>query len=456
MSSVDQIWKRLDEYHCIEEMPREDKRRMYGFLEIAGKQEGRKKKLKVREFVKTVSEKSQMGNRYFHAAKKWLYKGEYIEEEEGSWGAKYLMLTDKGREAFLKLHGFYTPPPRGLELILDLGGKSKVTVRVESSEGALDPAEEFRELSTPRSHRRIIGLATLLGMLFPRGKANILKIKVDTEKISPDLSIPLSAFWARYREIVTGVQVDRLADDFKPPTQSEMERYRAYWKQIEERERKAVKEGGEIDFSKILPWKLDQLVMEDEELRDYIDGRLDEGPNWFMPHFFWVQLGFKQRKRLDESSRANPPSFTRVSNPEYEMAGKLGERMSRIAQLAKESKETPLSLLRKAVRAERKGEIGLREALKKAAATILLSTFKENQNNPNLHKSWLYLRRHYQKKLPKVSEILDAALVRYISNNEQPNVDLESAFRNLMDAHVPAHKIAEMIQKGSYKLIENY
>lgn len=448
-------------------------------LKIAGEQEERQKKRKARDFVAAVCSEGEMGNKYFHAAKRWLLKREYLRDEEGARRAKYLMLTDKGRDGLFKLCLFLVPPQGGLGITLDLGGKVEVRVRVEPPEGDLNPADEFRKLSTPRSQARIIGLATLLGMLFPSGNAQTLKIKVDTEEIRPDFSIFLSALWARYkeivtyfaliplskedhsalwaryREIVTGMRPNPLTDDFKPPTQSELDRYGEYWRQKEERERRSVKEGGEIDFKRILPWGLHQAVMEHEAFRGYIDRRLDEDPDWFMPHFFWVQLGFKQRKRLDEASGANPPSFITISNPEYLMAGKLGMRIDRIARFAKESEETPISLLRKTVKGGRKGEMELRELIEEVAATVLLNTFKENQDNPLLYGSWLYLREHYREKIPEVSEVLDAALARYIWNDQQPSVDLQSAFRDLTNSGISAREIARMIREGSYKLIEN-
>lgn len=172
-------------------------------------------------------------------------------------------------------------------------------------------------------------------------------------------------------------------------------------------------------------------------------------------HHSTIQLGFKQRKRLDEASGANPPSFITISNPEYLMAGKLGMRIDRIARFAKESKETPISLLRKTVKGGRKGEVGPREPIEKAAATVLLDMFEENQDNPLLYRSWLYLREHYREKIPEVSEVLDAALARYIWNNQQPSVDLQSAFRDLTNSDISARKIARKIREGSYKLIEN-
>ena len=440
--------KRLSEYSSPIELKPKDRERACKFLKAVGLQG-----TWIREILRQEGLRS---NRYTLATKEWLRENRFIHEKRDG-RKKILKLTDRGEDALIRLDTYYSPlPEASLDFVIGIGDeKSRVSVRVESSDKKLTPAEEIETLVMPRLRDLLVGFVTHLTMLLSDEPPDVLSIKLDAKHGVRSLYLPLVAFWVRYREITQGSALhlfDLLDADFRPASDAELERYRSYWRIVEEEARMKLERGEELDLREFLGRNLNWFIVEDEDnekLTRWIDKKLDEDPDWFMPHLLWVQLGFRQRRSLSLPSYANPPSITVIANRELVPAEELTKLLSRVYRI-KTGSEQPL--IEEAISEDIEEKLGKKLQGVQMAYAFLSKWMKWRQNEPDLYEAWRHMRRHHRDIFPEVSAILDAALLRYIFSDNRPKVDLASAFTELALGNITYAQAEENIKKGKYDI----
>ena len=445
--NFENIRKLLSEYSAPIELKPKDRERTWKFLKAIGSQG-----TWIRNILRQEGLRS---NRYTLATKEWLLKNRFIHEKSDG-RRKILKLTDKGADALIGLDTYYSAPPEAyLEFVIDIGDEnSRASVRVESSGKKLNPAEKIKTLVIPRLRDLLIGFITHLTILLSNEPPDVLSIKLEAKHATRDFYLPLVAFWVRYREITQGISLhlfSLLDADFRPPSDAELERYRSYWRKVEHETRMKLERGEELDFSEFLGRDLNWFIVEDEgneKLARWIDKKLDEDPDWFMPHLLWVQLGFRQRRSLSLPSSANAPSVTFMANRVYVLAEELIKLLSR-AYCIKAGSEHPL--IEEAVRQHIGEKLGKTLQGAQKAYAFLSEWMARRQNEPDLYEAWRCTRQQMRDVFPEVSAILDAALLRYIFASNRPKVDLASLFKDLALGNITsAHEAVEKIGKGKY------
>ena len=449
--SFENIKKRLSEHSSPIELKPKDRERTWKFLKAISLQG---------TWIRNILRQDGLrSNRYTLATKEWLLENRFIHEKSDG-RRKILKLTDKGADALIRLDTYYSAPSEAyLEFVIDIGDeKSRASVRVESSDKKLKPAEEIKTLVIPRLRDLLIGFITHLTILLSDEPPDVLSIKLDAKHAARDFYLPLVAFWIRYREITQGINLhlfDLLDADFRPPSDAELERYRSYWRKVEHEARVRLERGKELDFSELLGRNLNWFIVEDEDnekLTRWIDKKLDEDPDWFMPHLLWVQLGFRQRRSLSLPSSANPPSVTAIANRVYVLAEELIKLLSR-AYCIEAGSEHPL--IGEVIRENIGKKLGRKLQGVQMAYAFLSEWMAQRQNEPDLYEAWRYTRQQTRDAFPEVSAILDAALIRYIFANNRPKVDLASLFKDLALGNITsAHEAEEKIGKGKYEIYQ--
>ena len=451
--SLENIRKRLSGYSSPTGLEPKDRERAWKFLKATGLQG---------TWIREILQKEGLRcNRYTLAMKEWLRENGFISAPDKKEGRRRILrLTNRGVDALFKLDTYYSAPPvASLEFVIDVGDeKSRASVRVECSDRKLTPAEEMETLVMPRLRDLLIGFVTHLTILLGDETPNVLSIKLDAKHVVRDLYLPLVAFWVRYKEITRGNTLhlfDALDADFRPPSDAELERYRSFWRRVEQKARKKMESGEKVDFSEFLGRNLNWFIVENEDnekLTKWIDKKLDKDPDWFMPHLLWVQLGFKQRRSLSLPSNANPPSITAIDNRKYMLVEKLTRLLSRAHRL-KTGSEHPL--IEEAIKEDIEEKLGRKLQGVQLAYAFLSEVMTQLQNEPDLYEVWRHTRRHHRHIFPEVSAILDLALLGYIFSDNKPKVDLALVFKDLALSNIiHACKSEEEIKKGSYEIYQ--
>lgn len=99
-----------------------------------------------------------------------------------------------------------------------------------------------------------------------------------------------------------------------------------------------------------------------------------------------------------------------------------------------------------------KEELGITPDNIQLAYTFLAWSLPSHQYENEFYEAWKIIREDCAERLPQVSRILDAALLRYIFAGERPDVDLDSVFEDLILHPRPSTEIADKIRNGFYKL----
>lgn len=448
---MEHIKKRLFESSSIPALKESDRKRVWRFLKALGLQG-----LWIRGILKKRELKSR---RYTLPLKDWLLENGFIEEsKEGR--KKILKRTEKGEDAFLQLDSYYSPSnSEGLRIIIDLGGEkqAKVTVGVKSSKGkeGLSVSEKVGALTYGRLFKRLLGFATFFAINARKDfKAEGLCIKVEPGEIDFDLFLLLVSLWEKYAEIVQEGRwgkaelLEGFYDSLRLTHLSGMDLYPywKYWRNVEEEMRCKIKNGEGVNFD-FLPFPRSDL--EKSNVRSWIEKRLEEDPDWFMPHFIWVQLGFKQRKDLAKPSVANPPHFAKVGRS-YRMVANLKRELDTAygIRMKGNAESFPLGPV---LYETLKKELGKPPDDIQLAFGFLIWSLSDYQSRSEFYDAWKIIRQEYED-FPEVSRILDAALLRYIYAGEKPDVDLNFVFEDLILRHYTSIEIAESIRSGGYKL----
>ncbi|KXA92416.1 hypothetical protein AKJ66_04205 [candidate division MSBL1 archaeon SCGC-AAA259E22] len=328
--------------------------------------------------------KGEVGNRFLHAALDWLEGRGYIKSySEGR--KRCFSITEKGKEAFLNAQKLMNPYPEELIFDMNLGREeSKIVVKTEG--------EGFDPLSAPAVYSN---LRNFLPWLRLGGGIEKLTFELK-EKGSSNVGIFLINLFKRCQEILQDRQLGprfRRYTDKSSYTESELNAYQEYWREVEKRIRKKTKKGKEPDFERFLPEGLADIILEDEEVRDYIDERLDENPDWFMPHYIWTKLGFEPRCEVEKPMEANFPSVIELSRP----------RSLAVAA----SLEKKLKFLDKT----RKGDMP--KLLEETIPSMVKAFFEDHEDDPEFYDAWCILREKFRDKLPRISKTLDEATVKF-------------------------------------------
>ena len=440
--STSQIKARLEKTKSIEDLPDGDRQRMIKILEMIGDQ-----KIHVRGLLgKITKNRVEIGNRYLLAALDWLCTRGYLSKVPKK-RRKELKLTNEGNEALLKLHAFFSPPQNEFEFRLDIGGEYSVKVTpFHEGDPKIDSAFPGFVISSFR--QALLGFSTHIiasgwkgapdkwifeseGKRFQRKFATFLgQLWLNCLKIAGRNMFVTNEFLNLNCAFMSFFQMDLYPE--------ELARYRNYWRKVEKEARANVGSDKEINFRKILPWAL-KGDLSDPDIRQWIDKKLDEDPDWYMPHFLWNQLGFKRRKNLNEPSSANPPSFLTIHPKSLDTMIKLGWTLEDVGLFLKP--QTPPKKVAKIFR-----------TLSEAVKSTIFDFFSTNQKSADLYDAWHHIRSEYTKKMPEVSKVLDGASMQYIFAGKKPVVNLVSAFRDIVDGLRSPGEVERLVRERYYKL----
>jgi predicted transcriptional regulator len=446
------VKERLSRSSSIHELKERDREHVWRFLKAIGLQGTWIRSILRREGLRS--------NQYVLGTKWWLLQKGFIREKAER-RKKILTLTEKGEDALIKLDSYYVSPRNGkLKIFVDLGGqKAEVAVELKSSKRkkGLTVSESISALTAPRLYGRLLGFATFFAINSANedsrriGVDNV-SIDVKPGEIDNDIILFLISLWERYREIINGRHLgkdellERFYDSLRLAQSSsiELSPYWKYWRRVEDEARSQIQKGRKIDFS-FLPFP--KVLLEEKNVRSWIDKRLDDDPDWFMPHFLWVQLGFGQRKNVDKPSLAHPPYFICVGKF-YEMAGVLKRELDAAQSIKMGGKQGSSLLLHEIL----KKELGVPPDDTQVAHVLLAPSLIDHQNKSEFYEAWKIIREEYKDSFPEVSRILDAALLRYVYAGEKPDVDLDPVFEDLVLRRYSYVEIADKIRDEFYKL----
>jgi predicted transcriptional regulator len=441
------VKERLSNSFSIRELKEGNREQVWRFLKAIGLQGTWIRSILRREGLRS--------NQYALATKWWLLeKGFICEEAKGR--KKILKLTEKGEDAFLWLDSYYSPSnDERLMILINLGREkqAKVTVEVKSSKekGGLNASERVSALTHARLFKRLLGFATFFAINADEDfKADELCIKVEPGEIDSDVLLLLVSLWEKYSEIVQEGRLKKVEllegfyDSLRLTHLSSIELYPywKYWRKVEEEVRCKIEKGEEVNFDFL---RFPRDVVEKDSVRSWIEKRLEEDPDWFMPHLIWVQLGFEQRKNIDRPSVANPPYFAAIGGF-YEMAGALKTHLDHAYRIKMGEEEGPF-VMHKILK-----EHGMTPDNVQVAYTFLALRLLDHQRQSEFYEAWKILRKEYTELLPDISRILDAALLRYVYAGKKPDVDLESVFEDLILRRYSPIEIANNVKNGFYKL----
>lgn len=208
-------------------------------------------------------------------------------------------------------------------------------------------------------------------------------------------------------------------------------------------------------------------LLKDPKVRSWVADRLDDDPNFFMPHSCWVQLGFPGGANSFQEIEVTPPTLDRLmSYPSLEakIVG-LAKLLEFVIGIQERNKlfwklgPEDAQLLRDRLETGR-GWSDLQEAYNTLHNGILTfdsepPKFYEGFDlDPQFYECWTVLRRvsRYKSAIPFLYTILDEAYAKYFLNGKKPAVDLAKVFADLAHNRCDLSGAIEQIRKGHYKI----
>jgi DNA-binding PadR family transcriptional regulator len=324
---------------------------------------------------KIKKQKIRMSNRFLHAALDWLCKHEFLKTKKER-KKKIVELTEKGKEAFEYLSA---PKYDCIEFEVDGERRGKIKILIKNKDGnavSLKSYELGILLDMAIGRIWFLGGIFYLNTLshFARQK-DMLRLEVESKLSERNLHVGAleSILWAFFTHVVyeelpwvvgesyikefdqnylqdsysqDKEQLKPLRPLFQRLVKEEKARatlafsdmgdlrlsstfysdipnswppmvgkaYKRYWIKQTQRVRKELKKKGDFSIENYLPQMVIK-VLKDPKCRPWIERRLAENPNYFMPGFFWSKLGFKppRSKELD----ASLPYNTFLSKPKF-------------------------------------------------------------------------------------------------------------------------------------------
>jgi hypothetical protein len=192
-------------------------------------------------------------------------------------------------------------------------------------------------------------------------------------------------------------------------------------------------------FNQILPKGLEGLLtvfVEKEEVKRWIESRLEKDADWFMPHPIWVELGFKQRRdnlSIESVDHVSPPVFHEVKSPE--LPNEYGVFNTIFRDVIQKNDETGVK------------------------AFCFWIKNDVDWKSPGFYKSWRIIRKEHEQKINSdlylrgIARILNQALCDFIVANHNAKVNLSAVFDDYL-SFKDAEKIVNEIRNGKYKLVD--
>jgi len=450
--SVSVVKKRLDRYASVIELLKgdkeSDKKRFYDVLEHIEK--ARRIQRNYITYLKTKRARPKVSIPYLEACIKWLKEKGYLDEKKGKKRRILLFLTDNGREALQRLDDYFFAPLENPELRIKLELQEEKEV-VATLTGDPDNITKTAILSNSFIRDKILELSAALCSSL--GKVS-LNIDLSPANEGAAVVSLLKVLWSFYWQTLTKYKLGLLGPlyiDMHLTHEEDKKTYTEFWKEHLEKFLRFDGMESMHDLFKgekswtvkrplfpLLPQELENLLpiyTKDEEVKRWIEKRLEKDPDWFMPHFFWVKLGLKQspeRKELDSVDDVSPPIFHEITSPK--LPREYANFDSMISHVVRKGDEESVKVL------------------------CMWIVGVSDWRTPDFYESWRILRREHEAKIgedPKfrdTAKILDAALLEYILADRNPNVDLHSAFNDYLVSE-DVEMVIRKIKGGRYGMV---
>lgn len=443
--SVSQVKKRLDKYSKIEHLLEQDKKR---FVDILKRIEVTQRiELNYLTYLKNVG-RPKVSTYYLIACLNWLREKGLLERKKGKYRRKLLFLTDNGRKALQILDDFFSSPIETPELVINLSFDENNEVKVNLKSEQLNNITKTAILSNTFIRDRILELSTALC-----SSNSSITLSIDIPPIKGKTIIAfLKTLWSFYSQTINKRKYTSLGPlymDAGITNDENRKLYTEFWKKHLETYLQF--QGKQIGYTMfhgektwtpqnplfpLLPHALESLIpifIKDEEVKMWVEKQLEKDPDWFMPHFFWVKLGFKQspnREKIESVEQATPPIFHEITSPR--LPSNFAKFDSMISYMVRNGDEKSLEVL------------------------CMWIARESDWKHRDFYESWRILRKLHELRISsewkfgEVAKILDAALLEYIINDYTPNFDLQSILSRYLVSGDVETIIAEM-RTGKYR-----
>jgi hypothetical protein len=384
-------------------------------------------------------------SRFFRPAIDWLVaQNMVIETSQSPKGLRRSMkLTEKGQLYYAIWNDLMSTALEDVELSLNIARGRTISLKLRSE--GWDDLDTRRVLLEPTVRENMVAL---LYSIITRFHISSFDLTISGQDLPSNSELyQLAAYMElAYIDIINNRSPpNELYDDHGIDvvrSWSKEELYSQIWRHHTKKAVKSFEAGESVTTEyvrSLLPPELIELVKKSQRIRHWIDKKLNRDPDFFIPHIFWIALGFKQRKIPDVPTRINPPPpEIWLSYDEFSQKLIETEDMLRHAHGILSGKIQPLN-----------------NAFSKeqAAYDFIHGIFAKYDwdLDPDFYRCWMVLRRNYSSSLPDVSSILDAAFAQYRSKSlSRPDVDLAKVFADLARKKHGAHEAIEMIRKGDH------
>lgn len=458
------------------------------------------KRLRSPKHVRAILEPGGVSHRFLRPTLEWLQKRGYVEEERV--GKKRIFRrTNEGNNAEIYLSA---PPYESIRFRVDGEPAREIELWIEDNDG--DPVRLGAEKLSILVRTFVTGERSPIGMVDAMGEGEKLKIsqellpgshpvaelysemlrfyleratgKLPSEKVghrSPALELtPLEH--AYVRRVLSGECILPAAFSAHDPILSKAaERYRRYWREVLDED---------LTLEGIIERHVSKPIVDalkNRSCRGWVQRRLKENPDFFMPRRFWPFLGFKGAP-LAETIEASPPYNAILESPEF--AGILPELLDSFSFAAEASAVEKLGgmipvsgwtdylrvlayatfygedeeRVTKKIERGQKGHIRLKrwEDVVRTAFLEFRRVLRRHQRAKNFYEAWRVLRESTlgEERYENLEffEPLNEGLVRYIE--EGCATDLARLYARLLMGEVKPEEVKKAVRSGEYDLSE--
>lgn len=393
----------------------------------------------------SLKNKLEMSNTYLAQYAAWLKKNGYLMKAK-----RKMFLREKGKKALIELYDFFSSAETSLRFVWETSDLNRGEATINAKIGDVTKNAIF---SNKLIQQKIIELSAFLAN-FPEGvNLNIEVPPIESKKILALLKLFWDFYWSKVTDLNCSISnFASLSINLQLTNDNSLARYSRFWKahleryddlkdsiidcQIVDKSNNKITSEYQAHLFPLLPKELESCLpyfIEDYKTRQWIESRLEQDQDWFMPHPVWVKLGFKQRREdlsVDSIERVSPPIFHKIISHQLPLGYGLFD-----------------SILKYMVQ---KGEEGGVEA-------FCLWIQDADWKVADFYESWKLLRKEYRFKiendpqLKKVADVLDCALIEYIKAKRSPNVDLYKVFVEYLQ--IQDHtRVIEQIRVGTYSI----
>lgn len=438
--TVKSLKGRLNSCQSVLKLREHDKIHIFELLKCLDKSQGGITVSELKKKYLGTGKPLHFSNTYLIAYLDWLKGKDYITSGKGK------KLTDSGKRAFFELHDFLSPPRTSLDFSWDTNQRAN-RVRFD---GKIDDLTRTVIYSNDYFRNLVIELSAYLCAL-----PNVVDLTITVEPVGPNTLNFLKFLWGFYYNVVTDFEVNVnpfgvlfLKTDLTD--NKSKQKYFRYWRNHYENYLKFKDEPSEeiitfegvpqkippLSLYPLIPHELDIMLpvyLNDDEIRRLLEVQFEKDPDWFMPHPVWVELGFEPKRKdlsVDSIAHVAPPFFHTLS-----MQG-LPNGFAEFE-----------SILRFVGRRDETGSID---------AFALWLIRDANCNSSDFYRCWQILRHTVEgsnqaSAVARFAPLLDEALVKFISSEKKPVLDLKAVFSSYY-ATKSTEKVLEQIEQGLFLL----